>query len=168
MRSLRPTSLAFASVILLAACSSTPTTQENVMQNAVGDQGAVNVDANGAMHVTTSDGSYTAGGNQMPSDWPTDVAVYAGATVAYSASANPETGAPAQAIVLTTSDSTTAVATFYKTRLAQDGWVLSTTMDGTDMTIFSATKDTRTLSMLIAGSDGQTTITMGIEKKAAQ
>lgn len=119
-----------------------------------------------AMHVTTSDGSYTAGGNQMPSDWPADVAVYVGATVAYSASANPDTDAPAQAIVLTSADDTATIAAFYTTKLAADGWTLSTTMESAEMTIFSATKDDRTLSMVIAGADGQTTITMGIEKGA--
>ena len=123
----------------------------------------VTIGTNGAMHVVTSEGTATMG-QTVPSDWPSDVPVYGGATVTYSASVNPQTGKPGMAIVLTTTDAMATVATYYKTELASRGWAVQSALESAGNSIFSAVKDNRTVSLLIAGAEGQTTITIGIEK----
>ncbi len=158
--------VALVAVLLLASCS-TAAVQERVLQDAVGDQADVDVDADGTMHVETSEGSFTAGNTELPADWPSDApAVYPGASITYSATVNPSTGNPGSAVMMTTDDAGNAVASFYKSALADKGWQVSATMEGGGNTIITATKDDRTFSMILAAAGDQTSITLAIEKKA--
>ncbi len=139
----------FAALALLSGCGSTTSVKTNV---------------DGSMKVNTSEGTATIGTQSMPADWPEDAPTYPGSTVAYSASTNPETGKPTLAVVLSTKDTMAAAATYYKTELASRGWKVDTAMEAGGTSIFSATKEGRTISLLIASAEGQTTITMAIEK----
>jgi hypothetical protein len=123
------------------------------------------MDGNGAMEVTNSEGTakMQAGGS-VPSDWPKDAPIYAGATVTYSAAVSPTSGKPGNALLLTSNDSVTKVSDFYKKELAAKGWTITAAMQSGEAMIIGATKDSRTLGISIAGAEeGQTAITIGIE-----
>lgn len=135
---------------------------EKAIEKQTGGEAKVDMQGDGAMKIETDEGTFTTGGD-LPDNWPTDVAVYEDATVSYSASTNPATGKPGSALVLMTTDASADVAAWYKSQLTKDGWTLSSAMEGGGTTIFGATKDDRTLSMMIAGAEGQTSITIGIE-----
>ncbi|MSR67833.1 hypothetical protein EXS65_03360 [Candidatus Peribacteria bacterium] len=138
--------------------------------SACGSSNDVDVNLDGSMDNETEEGTAKIGAQDMPSDWPEDApGAYPGSTVSYSASMDPETGKPDMAIVSTTADNTATVTTHYKTELAAKGWTVGTRMEGAGTSIFSATKDTRTMSLLITGTgQGQTTVTMAIEIMEAE
>ena len=133
-----------------------------------GNPDGIDVNSDGSMDVETEEGSARIGTQSMPADWPEDVPSYPGATVSYSASMNPQTGKPGMAVVLASTDAIAKVAAYYKTELASRGWTVDTAMEATGTSIFSAKKDDRTISLLIAEADGQTTITMAIETGEAE
>ena len=150
--------LAVASAFaLLAACSRTVVDSQTGATATIGSNGTT-------MHVESSEGSFTAGATTLPADWPSDAPVYPGATITYTASANPTTGKPGNAIVFTTTDGTQQVVAYYKTALKQNGWAINTTMDGGATFVMGGTKEGRGLSLMIAGTDGQTSVTLAIEQ----
>lgn len=132
--------------------------------------GSTDVDVNmdGTMDVETEEGTAKIGAQSLPEDWPEDAPAYPGSTISYSASMNPQTGEPGMAVVLSTGDTVSAAATYYKTELASRGWSVDTAMEAGGTSIFSATKEGSVLSLLIAGAEGQTTITIAIEKTEAK
>ena len=135
-----------------------------LLLSACGSSGTqVKVDGN-AVHVETSEGSATLGGNTLPADWPTDVAVYAGATITYAASVNPQSGKPGNALVLTTADSAEKVAAYYKDMLKTNSWTTTGMMESVGTSIITATKADRTLSLMVSTSGGVTGITIGVEQ----
>jgi hypothetical protein len=101
-------------------------------------------------------------GGELPDDWPSDVPVYADATMQYSASVDPSTGQPGAMAVLMTDDRAEDVAGFYRDSLADEGWTITASMESGGTTVIGATKDTRVLSLSFASSEGQTTITIGV------
>ncbi len=129
-----------------------------------GNDTDVDVNMDGTMEVETEEGTATIGGQSLPEGWPDDAPAYPGSTISYSASMNPETGKPGMAVVLSTNAPVATAATYYKTELASRGWSVDTAMEAGGTSIFSATKEGSVLSLLIAGAEGQTTITMAIEK----
>ena len=152
-------------LILLAAC--TKAGREAAIENAIekesGGNADVNINNDGSMHIETSEGTYDAGSNRLPADWPTDVTAYAGATIQYSGSTNPATGKAGAAAVLMTADKPEKVVEFYKADLRAKGWTIATTMQGQGTNILGATKGNRALSIMVAGSpDDQTSITIGV------
>lgn len=137
---------------------------ENMIEGASGGNADVDM-ATGKMKVQTSEGTFEMGGD-LPSDWPKDAPVYAGATVQYSGTANPATGeSGGRALVMMTSDSAADVKAFYEKELTANGWAMQGDMQGGGTIILSATKEGSTLSLLIATAGNQTSITMGIETK---
>lgn len=150
---------------LLAGCGQRAAENmiENAMERETGQDAQVDVNRDGSMRIETEDGTFTAGGTAMPDGWPEDAPAYPGATVSYAGTMNPATGKSGMAAILMTQDGGDAVAAYYKDRLTRDGWKIDTTMLGGDMSIVSATKDDRTLSIAVATANGQTTITMGVE-----
>ena len=167
MRILKATSLLSLvfSLTLLSACGqkAVERAMERQIKQDTGSSANVDLKADGSMHVQTKDGTYNAGNNQLPADWPTDAPVYAGATIQFSGSANPTTGKPGAAAVLVTSDAAADVTTFYKAELKKQGWMITSTMENQGTTILGATKGTRALSLMVGTVDGgQTSITIGV------
>jgi hypothetical protein len=156
-----------SSLFLIAGCSSvTGNVVERAIEKETRGNADVDMDANGAMHVETEDGSFDMGGNTLPADWPTDAPIYAGATIQYAASVNPTTGNPGSAAVLMTTDAPADVAAQYKDALEDAGWTITANGNAMGMMTMAAAKDDRTLSALIAGQAGQTSITIAIEREA--
>ena len=168
MRSFSFQKIAIASILLfLAACGRAA--QNSMIKNAIEkDTGApakVDVQNDGSMHIETKGGTYDAGNSRLPPDWPSDVTVYANATIQYAGSVNPNNGKPGAAAVLITSDVPDTVVAFYKTDLRAKGWTMSTAMEGQGTSILSGTKGDRTVSVMVSGTvQGQTNITLAVEK----
>jgi len=121
--------------------------------------------ANGAVTYSGAEGSVTVGGGSMPSNWPSDApGNYAGATIQYSGTSNPQTGKAGSAVVYTVQASAQSVADYYKAQLASKGWTVSATANTGAATVLSATKDSRTLGVYIVDAgNGQVSVTTGIE-----
>jgi hypothetical protein len=167
--SMRPSLLKTACFVsalgLLAGCSSVADkAAENAIEKETGGQANVDTD-NGTMHVETSEGTFDAGGNKLPADWPSDAPIYTGATIQYAASANPTTGKAGAAVVFMTSDSVQKVSDFYVAQLKEQGWKIEGTVNAGGALTIGATKDERSLSLVISGAEGRTTVTMGVENK---
>lgn len=127
----------------------------------------VQMHTDGTTTVTTDEGTMRTGG-ELPATWPSDAPVYPDATVAFSASTNPTTGKAGFGLMLTTAASTDDVAAFYKKELAGNGWTIAATMENAGTTVISATKDTRAMGLSIAGGEGTTSITIGIDMGEGQ
>ena len=147
------TILSAASILLLSACSrSTESTMEQ----------QIDLNDDGSMHVETNEGTYDAGSNRLPDDWPTDAPIFAGATVQYSGAANPTTGKAGAAAVLMTTHSPSEVLDFYTAELKKQGWTVTSTMEAQGTTILGATKGSRALSLMVGSVESQTSITIGV------
>ncbi len=133
-----------------------------------GSDADVDVNMDGTMDIETEEGTAKIGAQSLPEGWPGDAPIYPGSAISYSASMNPQTGEPSMAVVLSTKDTVSAAATYYKTELASKGWSVDTAMEAGGTSIFSATKEGSVLSLLIAGAEGQTTITMAIENRETE
>ena len=127
----------------------------------------VDVDNNldGSKTYSNEEGSVTVGGGSMPDNWPGDApANFAGATIVYSGTSNPQTGAAGSAVSYTARASVQAVADYYKQQLTSAGWTIAGTANIAGATVVSATKDTRTFGAYITDTgDGNVTVTAGIE-----
>jgi hypothetical protein len=124
---------------------------------------------NGQMTITGKDGTTVSiGQNKLPADFPKDVPQYPGAAVAGSVSGTDKTSGSGTFVTFTTSDAATKVADFYKKEIAGQGWAIQNTMNSNDTTIFTAEKDTRSLSVSVTpdtSSGGKTTITITVGSK---
>lgn len=135
---------------------------ENAMERASNGTADVDMNADGTMKITTKDGEFQTG-NSIPEEWPKDIAVYAGASITYSAMTNPLDNKAGMALVLLTDDTAAEVKTFYETTLKANGWTITNTMQGGGTVIMTAEKDDRKLSLAIAESQDHTGITIGVE-----
>lgn len=128
----------------------------------------VDVDQNrdGSTTYTNEEGSVTVGqGTSMPENWPKDAPVaYSGATIIYSGSTNPATGASGSAVSYTATASLKAVLDYYAAELRANGWTVDSNTEMAGMRVIAATKDTRTFGAYIAESgQGMVSVTAGIE-----
>ena len=128
----------------------------------------VDVDNNldGSTTYSNEEGSVTVGTTAtMPSNWPSDApANFAGATIVYSGTSNPQTGKTGSAVSYTARASVQAVADYYKQQLTAAGWTIAGTANIAGATVVSATKDTRTFGAYISDTgDGNVSVTAGIE-----
>lgn len=127
----------------------------------------VNVEqnANGATTYSNNEGSVTVGGGaSMPANWPSDApANYAGASIVYSGTSNPQTGQAGSAVTYTVKAAAASVADYYKGELAKNGWTIEGTANTTGTTIISAKKGSQTLGLSITDTgDGSVSVTAGI------
>ena len=120
--------------------------------------------ANGATTYSNAQGSVTVGGTSMPDNWPSDApGNYAGASIQYSGSSNPQTGQTGSVVVYTVQASAQDVANYYKTQFASEGWTIENTAQSGGTTIISAKKDTRTFGLSISDTgSGMLQVTIGI------
>ncbi len=138
---------------------------EKMIEDASGGKADVDM-KNGSMTITTSEGTVTTGTGKVPDGWPTDVPVYAGATVQFSGMNNAGAGQGGMALVLTSKDDAETIVKYYKTTLQAGGWTVVNTMEAQGSTILLLTKDTKALSLSITGANGETSITMGVQDQA--
>lgn len=126
----------------------------------------LNYSPDGSTTYETEEGTVTVGGNTLPSNWPSDAPTYPNASIQYSGTNNPQTGAEGSAVVFLTEDSMQIVVDFYKKELASNGWKVENTATIGGATVLAALKDTRTLGVYISDvGNGQVSVTVGIEIK---
>jgi hypothetical protein len=114
-----------------------------------------NMDGSATYTATNGEGSVTVGGNKMPDNWPSDApANFAGATISYSGSSNPQTGQAGSAVMYTVKSTAEAVAAYYKSQLESQGWKIEQTANMGGATVLAAKKDTRTFGIYIMGGEG--------------
>lgn len=126
----------------------------------------VDRNADGSTTYTNNEGSVTVGTSaSMPANWPADAPDnYAGASIVYSGTSNPQTGKTGSVVSYTTQASVQSIAEHYRAQLAADGWTIAATASVSAATVISATKDTRTFGAYIADTGGgNVTVTAGIE-----
>ena len=120
---------------------------------------------NGSVTYSNNDASVTVGaGANMPANWPSDAPpAYAGATIMYSGTSNPQTGKAGSAVMYNTSASMQSVAEYYTTRLKAEGWTIEGTANMGGTQVISAKKDTRTIGISITDAgDGTVSVTAGV------
>ena len=133
----------------------------SLMSRGVGYMGmrAVGVDMDqnrdGSATYSNKEGSVTVGGNKMPDNWPSDApGNFAGATITYSGSSNPQTGSAGSVVMYTVKASADAVAAQYKSELAAKGWTVESTANVAGATVIAAKKDTRTFGLYVTAVEG--------------
>lgn len=155
--------LAFSTLLILAACGKAPADRaaENAIEKETGGTADIN-SRDGTVHVETSEGTYDAGSNTLPTDWPSDAPTYPGAEIQYSASMNPTTGKQGAMVVLQTSESAEKVLAYYKTQLQSQGWSIEGTMSAGGSTTLAAKKGERVLSLIVSDAEGKTAVTLAV------
>jgi hypothetical protein len=125
--------------------------------------GKVNVDSdNGSVTVKTDQGTWSTS-DKLPSDWPTDVPVYPGATVQGSVAAQGQTAG--HYVGLVTSDDAAKAIAWYKGELAAKGWKVTAEVNTAQGNMLSAEKDSRNLVVVVSAQDGKTTISLTVATK---
>ncbi len=120
----------------------------------------------GSATYKTDEGSVTIGANSMPDNWPSDApANFAGATISYSGSSNPQTGEAGSVVMYSVNGSVDAITAHYKAQLESNGWTIEQTANMGGATIIAAKKDSRSFGVYITpGEDGtavvQASVTM--------
>jgi hypothetical protein len=164
--SLRSLSIISALTIVLAGCgqSTADKALENTIEKETG--GAATVDTeDGTVQVTTSEGSFTAGTNTLPVDWPADIPVFKDAIVQLSGATNEEGEDGGSMAVLMTTEPAQAVMDYYTAALKENGWTIDSTMAAQGLNILTGTKDDRAITLSVTEAEGRTTITIGTGKK---
>ena len=119
----------------------------------------------GSTTYTNDEGTVSVGTSaSMPENWPSDAPQnFAGASIVYSGTSNPQTGQSGSAGSYTVRASASSVADYYKQQLASAGWTVQGTANMAGATVVSATKDTRTIGVYITDTgDGNVTVVAGI------
>lgn len=135
---------------------------EKSIESASGGQAKVNISGKDVT-VQTKEGTYSSG-TTLPSDWPQDVPVYAGAKVEYSGSSNGKDGRNGYAAVLTSADPSDKVVEFYKKELAAKGWVVTGTQQASGISVITAEKGVQKVGVSLASENNQTRITIGVSQ----
>lgn len=131
-----------------------------ILTNASGGQVKVDVDADGqSVDISVNGGSLQVGTNaKVPDDFPNDIPIYPGSTVASSFSATQLGTTTGQSVTLTTSDAVATVAAYYKQQMVQQGWTSVSTFDIAGVSQLSYSKGTRTASVSVATQDNLTAV----------
>jgi hypothetical protein len=106
----------------------------------------------GTVTVTGKDGqtaTLTFNQNKVPDDYPKDVPIYAPSKIVMSQSVSQEN---ARNLMLESPDALDKIVDFYKKRLDSSGWKTESTMTTAQLTMLTATKDQRQLTLQITDS----------------
>jgi hypothetical protein len=96
-------------------------------------------------------------GASIPSDFPSSVPVYSGATVAANTTSN-ENGKTMHMVSFTTKDAAESVAAFYKKSFSENGWkILQETNVAAGYSMFSAENGTLQANVMVQGAQGSDT-----------
>lgn len=148
MYCLRPQGWLAACLLLLfgAACSRSHTFIASDGKVSVQDKGK----GASSLTVTDKDGktaTMSFNENKVPGDYPKDVPVYSPSKVVLSQSLSDQNG---HNLMLESEDGAEKIADFYKKGLDTNGWKTESTMTTPQMTILTATKEKRQVTLQIA------------------
>jgi len=130
-------------------------TTEQAIENATG--GNVDIDDD-TVNIEGDDGSSASLGEgaKVPSDFPSDVTVYEGEIKAAL------TGNGSWTLSIETPDDAQTVLDFYAKELEADGWTKESTVSTDDGGMYSAKKDNRVVTVVVATNGGESEGTTGI------
>ena len=137
---------------------------ERAMRTASG--GKADVDISGdTVRITSDEGSMVISGGadaQVPSNLPGDVPIYKGAGVLQSMTKDENEFS----LMLQSSDDMSKVVDYYKAVMKAKGWGSEGTVDMPGRWMQVHVKGTRAVSVIVAGADGKTIITIvgGVKK----
>ena len=103
-------------------------------------------------------------GGKLPGDYPKDVPVASGAKVVMATNVNNEKDRGSN-LVLESTDSLEHLVAFYQKGLNDNGWKVNATLSQPQMTVITAAKDTRELSLSIQQAEGKCTVTQAVALK---
>lgn len=129
--------------------------------------GEVDIDyGEGTVTVETEEGTMSMGQDDIPEDFPSNVPVYADATVVWTSSS---TADQTYWVDLESADEFTAVEAFYEDELPAQGWEVtdktSYTADGQATTIFYANDGVNDLVVTVSSSDNKVMISLNAMAK---
>lgn len=136
---------------------------EKAIEEAIEQEGGpvtdVDISGNGEkIVIETEEGTFTAGKQELPDNFPSDLPVYSGAAIASTAS-----GPEGLAVTLTTQDSAKEVSTFYKNELADNGWEITQTVTLENATVYGFQKGSIEGTVAITESEEGTSITISLD-----
>lgn len=155
-----------AAALALSGCGQAAIEErtEQAIERETGGQADVDLRGDGSMRIDTKDGTVEIGRQALPSDWPTEIGTYPGSTIVTTANVTSDKGRPASMITATTGDSAAKIATYFKDRLAADGWEINAEAVMGAMTIIGATKADQEFGMQIVTAENQSTISLVVSK----
>jgi len=153
--------VALALLLALVGCSrsktvSTHSGKVTVEETGKAGESAVTVKGNNGETLTIN-----SSGAKLPDDYPKDVPVASGAKVVMAASVNNANNNGSN-LVLESTDSLDKLLEFYKKGLADNGWKVEATISQEKMTMLTASKDKRALSVHIQEQEGKSTVTQTV------
>ena len=119
----------------------------------------------GSMTFTGKDGQKLTmdfGSGKLPDNYPKDVPVYKDAKVMVSQSVSEKNG---RNLVLETNDSLDKVVDFYKKGLESNGWKTENTLAMGQMTMLTATKENRQVSVQVTDGDNKRSVMQILSEK---
>jgi len=154
----------FLCLCLSVGCSrsktiSTPSGNVTVEENNKSGESAVTIKDNNGATLTIN-----SAGTKIPDDYPKDVPVASGSKVMMAASVNNSTNNGSN-LVLECTDNMDKLVSFYKKGLTDNGWKIEATISQDKMTMFTASKDKRALSVHIQEEEGKSTVTQTVGTK---
>ena len=138
---------------------STPGGKVTVEDRGKSGESAVTITGNNGEKMTIN-----SEGGKLPDDYPKDVPVASGAKVVMATSVNNEK-AHSSNLVLESTDSLDHLVAFYQKGLTDNGWKVNATMSQPQITVISAAKDTRELSLSLQQAEGKCTVTQSLAVK---
>ena len=150
--------------LLLTACNRSKTVSTSNGEVKVEESGK---DGKSTVTFTGKNGesmTINAEGSKLPDNYPKDVPVAAGAKIVMATSVDSGDSKGAS-LILEAADNPDKTVAFYKKSLADNGWKVEATMASEQMTMFSATKDTRQLVIQVGQADGKTSVTQTLGYK---
>lgn len=134
---------------------------EKAIEKATNGQAEVDIGTN-SVKINTNAGSFQAGENiSLPSGFPSDVYVIDGTIKA----ASTVTEGEAYTVSIETSKSVTAAKEAYESKLKENGWNVTLSMDFQGSASLAAEKGDRTVTVSIGESEGKTLVVLGTSKK---
>jgi hypothetical protein len=116
------------------------------------------MDDSGKVTIKTDKGNVTFGGDQLPKDFPKDVAIYPGAKVESSVSGENE-GKKGSWVYLSSNEALAKIAAFYEEKMKAAGWSLQTNnISGGAFQQMAFKKGERATLIMLTGETGKTTI----------
>ncbi len=114
------------------------------------------------IHVSGKDGaSVDIGSGKTIADYPADTPLYPGKSTLDVKSEKKHS----RVVTLESPDPIEKVSEFYKSGFEKNGWKLESTVGTPQVTIFTATKDTRKAAITISNADGHVSISQTLSEK---
>lgn len=137
---------------------------ENAIEQSTGGQAEVDLDGGtGEMTVETEAGKFTAGKNEIPENFPQDLPLYPGAEIVQTIS-----GTEAVSVVLSTGDTVSEAADYYKLKLTENDWTLVSTTTIENATVYGIEKEAMSGAVIISDTEGTTQISISLELAVAE